>query len=355
MSAATFAIGVRGRYRPAVYASEKKCKRKYILYGNPNKKYTFTPYTGYRWRVPEQWLTVSIGIQQKFLSVSACANIDDIINRVRTLCYAKLVYYTPSNEWSPPPKLLDPILRYSSTMRSEWKMILHMLLSLQRLTKALSILAYRFKVHKAKKRIINTLDVITMEIPVTPIYVIDMKQRCTYVYEASTLHKAMTRRLLTSDYMFVNPLEPKNLLSNEEFTLGQNIAVFTALKATGNISWALDRFRLARFNIHTFKLRNRQALKLEAISFHFHHQPECSRETVLDFFDAKSERENMDYLYVVWFKDNYAKEEHRDYIKKWITLTRQFYESTELNEPIKIEHIIRKSKGLLDELKQLID
>ena len=63
----------------------------------------------------------------------------------------------------------------------------------------------------------------------------------------------------------------------------------------------------------------------------------------------------MDYFYVVWFKDNFAKKEHREYTKKWITLTRQFYESTELNEPIKIEHIIRKCKALLDELKQLLN
>jgi hypothetical protein len=190
-----------------------------------------------------------------------------------------------------------------------------------------------------------------MEIPVKPIYVVDMKQKCTYVYEASTLEKSMTRRLLTSDYMFVNPQEPKNLLSNEPFRLGQSMAVFTALKAQGSISWVLDRYRLAKFSLPLFKTRNKQALKLEAISFHFRHQPECSRETVTDFFDSKCEKKNMGYTYVAWFKNHYAVHEYQDYINTWIFLARQYYEYIELNEPIKVEYNTRKCNVLLDELQ----
>ena len=348
-----FSMGIRTK---AKAKKDKKHARQYIHSSNePLVKYTFNPYTGYRLRLPEKWSTNAL--TKKFNSITGFSDIYESINIVKENAFKDPFLFSfkniPSN-FEVPPIVLDSMMRYKNNEQSEWKTILHILITLKSINKYLTKYANRYKVNKAKTHIINTVDVVTMEIPVKPIYVTDMIQKCTYVYEASTLYKAMTCRLLTSDYMFVNPMEPINLLSNEPFRLGQNIAVFNALKACGEISWVLDRFRLARFNMNTFKLKNKQALKLESISFHFLHQPECSKETVIDYFDLMCDKRNMEYSYVVWFKDNYKNKMHSAYIQKWITLTRKYYEFSELNEPIKLEYNARKCNILLDEIKNII-
>lgn len=350
MSSPAFSLGLRIKPR---YSPKKKSKNSFI-YGAPSVQYTFDAYTGFRWKLPEKWSLSSHSLQLKFDQICSSPDIYDMINRVKQHIFENPLSFlnlSPNPEFQTPPLLLDCMRRFTYREKSEWKTVLHICLSLKRISKYLSLFAYRFKVSKARNHVINTHDVVTMELPVKPIYVIDMKQKCTYVYEASTLEKSMTRRLLTSDYMFVNPQEPKNLLSNEPFRLGQTIAVFNALKSHGCVSWVLDRYRLARFILSVFKQRNKQALKLEAISFHFRHQSECSRETVIDFFESKCEKKHMEYVYTLWFKNNFAKEEHSDYIRKWIFLARQYYEYVELNEPIKIEYNTRKCNLLLDELQ----
>jgi len=350
MSSPAISLGLRIKPR---YTAKKKAKNSFI-YGAPSIPYAFDAYTGFRWKIPEKWSSSSSTLKLKFDKICSSPDMCDIINRVKEYIFddpLAFLHLSPNPEFSTPPLLLDCMRRFTYREKSEWKTILHICLSLKRISKYLSLFAYRFKVNKARNHVINTHDVVTMELPVKPIYVVDMKQKCTYVYEASTLEKSMTRRLLTSDYMFVNPQEPKNLLSNEPFRLGQNIAVFNALKAQGYMTWVLDRYRLAKFNLAVFKHRNKQALKLEAISFHFRHQPDCSRETVLDFFEAKCQRKNMEYVYTLWFKNNFAKEKYHDYIHKWIFLARQYYEYIELNEPIKVEYNTIKCNMLLDELQ----
>jgi hypothetical protein len=352
----TFSIGIRRKTKKDT--KDKKHTRRYIHSpsNQPLVNYTFIPYTGKRWRLPEKWSTQDT-LTKKFNSVTGFSDIYEAINHVKENTCSEPFLFSFNDfptGFEAPPLILDSMIRYKNKEQTEWKTILYMLLSIKCISNMLTKYAIRFKVKKAKARIINTVDVVTMEIPVKPIYITDMIQKCTYVYEASTLFKAMTCRLLTSDYMFVNPMEPINLLSNEPFRLGQNIAVFNALKAHGEISWVLDRFRLAKFNINTFKLKNKQALKLESISFHFLHQPECSKETVIDYFDLMCDKRNMEYSYVVWFKDNYNNKKYSAYIQKWITLTRKYYEFSELNEPIKLEYNARKCNILLDEIKDII-
>ncbi len=317
--------------------------------------YIFYPYTGHRWKLPEIYNRLPISIKEKFVQVSSFSHIKQSITEIHNKLQKFSWEFTPTLEsWNMPDICKDSLMRARYIERSEWKVVLNIYLQIKMLVTQVSKLAKRFLIWKAKQNIINTEDPVTLEKPKKPIFVTDIAQKCTFLYEASTLRRAMSDKLITSDYMFPKPSFPVNILSNKEFSLGQIKYVYDQLKQHGEISWSLERFRASHFNLNRFKIRNKQALKLEAISFHFLKQQDSSKETVLDFFDLRAFMNHLDTSYLEWFTLNYMKEPYVSYTKKWIELARQYYDATELHEIIRIESIFLKTNLLLKELDNLI-
>lgn len=210
----------------------------------------------------------------------------------------------------------------------EWNKIRRLFLRLFKIKRMMQKICRLWLYRKSMKNIVNTEDVVTMEVPKKPVYVINIQRRCSYVYEASTLRKAINNRLLSCDYMFVTPLYPLNILSNEEFTYMQSVSIYNQLKAYGACSWALERFKVYGFNLKMFETKCSQQLKLSAIDNHFYSDNELLFETVYDYFTLMADFINMDEFYITEFKYDFLNSTRRsDYVKSWIKLTRRKYVS----------------------------
>ena len=198
----------------------------------------------------------------------------------------------------------------------------------------------RFIRHWRLKRCIrnvkNTEDIATMEVPTQPVYIIDYSNRCSYVFQALTIKKAMERRLLQSEWMFVDAADPVNPYTNKILSPCQLFSIINQLEKYGHFSWILDRFRAMQFCITNFTVQYHQILKIEAIKNHFHFEKTIASETVIDFFTLYAE--DIDYpsdrksrlIRLIRFEPNHA------LTKQWYALAREYYISEQLNDPTRM-------------------
>jgi hypothetical protein len=230
----------------------------------------------------------------------------------------------------------------------EWNKVKRLFLKLFKIKHRMQIICRRWIYRKCMKNIINTEDVVTMEVPKKPVYVINIERRCSYVYEASTLRKSINNRLLSCDYMFATPLYPLNILSNEEFTYMQSVSIYNQLKDWGACSWALERFKVYGFNLKMFETKCSQQLKLSAIDNHFYSDNDLLFETVYDYFTLMADFINIDEFYIAAFKSDFFNTNRRSsYIKAWISLTRRKYISQVTCDINEIQAVGEESGKLL--------
>ena len=229
----------------------------------------------------------------------------------------------------------------------EWNKIKRLFLRLFKIKRMVQTICRRWLYRKCMKNVMNTEDVVTMEVPKNPVYVMNFERRCSYVYDASTLRKAINHRLLSCDYMFATPLYPLNILSNEEFTYMQSVSIYNQLKAYGACSWAFERFKVYGFDLKMFETKCSQQLKLSAIDNHFYSDNDLLFETVYDYFTVMADLINIEEYYIAEFKNDFLNTTRRShYVKAWIKLTRRKYVSEvtcDLNEI----HAIGEDSGKL--------
>jgi hypothetical protein len=182
------------------------------------------------------------------------------------------------------------------------------------------------------KKQINTEDIVTMEVPKKPVYVINYTERCTYVYEAETMRRSINTKLLMSDWMFETPQYPVNPLSNEPFTTGQLLSIYNQMKEYGSFSWIFDRFKACTFNLKLFKLRFKQQLKIEAIESHFKNEHVNSKETIFDFFETNAIIQGISDNNIEKFKTFYTLYPNSINNIKLKPLVMRYYIAVELND-----------------------
>ena len=122
--------------------------------------------------------------------------------------------------------------------------------------------------HMRAKRLssANSTDLLTMEIPKKPVYIVDWPARKSYVFEAQTLMKDITLRITNHDGFFEDSQPPRNPFTNTPLTQSQMISVWNSISHAGIIvSSAFSLFRKARYCIKIFNLENSVFLKLNAL------------------------------------------------------------------------------------------
>ena len=245
------------------------------------------------------------------------------------------------------PEILQYMQQSYKKDEYEWNKIKRLFLRLFKIKRMVQTICRRWLYRKCMKNVMNTEDVVTMEVPKNPVYVMNFERRCSYVYDASTLRKAINHRLLSCDYMFATPLYPLNILSNEEFTYMQSVSIYNQLKAYGACSWALERFKVYGFDLKMFQTKCSQQLKLAAIDNHFYSDNDLLFETVYDYFTVMADFINIEEYYIAEFKNDFLNTTRRShYVKAWIKLTRRKYVSEvtcDLNEI----HAIGEDSGKL--------
>ena len=121
----------------------------------------------------------------------------------------------------------------------------------QRIRNAFQALARRWL--RAKLTTKNTEDLMTGEPAVNPITLIDWPTRSMYVFEARTIMRDMTSRLLISiATFFPSPKAPRNPYTNEILTEAQFYSIVRQLRKAGETHWALEALYSAKYNMKEF-------------------------------------------------------------------------------------------------------
>jgi hypothetical protein len=279
-----FSIGV---YKPSsvVYKKKKNKLKRNINSRSKAFKYTipFEIYEGPRWKIPS-CLQLPQSIHLKFSSLETNYDFNDIKRLIHKNIKSLTIHFPNIlNQWVPPPQISNSIKLHIAREENEWNRIRILYSRLFRFKKFISKIIFKRNVKKCLLNCKNTEDPVSLEIPKKPVTIIDFKQGLSFVYDARSLRKTIENRLLYSDYMFPEPREPVNMLTNKEFTLGQYYSIVSQFKKYGETSWILDSLKAVHFNLQLFSIYNKQKLKLEAINSFFKCTSYVIRDIVLDY------------------------------------------------------------------------
>jgi hypothetical protein len=351
----TFHIGIaskKSKRSKKVKANKKILYPTHPVYNTYTKPITFNFNNTFKWYIPSGF-NVSKSVQLKFDRLSSCSIVSFTKELRQEIYNSSLQGFSTLDTWKPPPQIKSYLQSIKDKEKNEWVKVKFIYIKIFKLVRSMKILIRNRKIYKTIHNVLNTNDPATLEKPVKPIYVYNFNKTCTYVYEASTLLKEINSRLLTSDYMFIDPQQPRNILSNQPFTMSQYISIIMQLKAYGIFSWILDRFKASGFNIDKFKIRYRQQLKLSAIDAFFNNHEFC-RETVEDYFIINANVCDVPDMYIIKFKNTLYYNHNLQYIKKWTSLTKRYYIAKELNDLNEIKLIENLGDDLISKIHILL-
>jgi len=174
----------------------------------------------------------------------------------------------------------------------------------------------------------NKEDIYTMEVPKNPVYIVDWASKQKYSFEAQTLMKDITCRLMTHDGLFENPQAPRNPYTNIPFTQSQMISIWNSIFSSGiYTSSAFALFRKSKFCLRRFTLENTTLLKLNALSKTMKDPALYDYvDRMIDFIRYAYDEESVDfrvnmYSYILI---NYPQ---HPLLKRWAALCYKFYEA----------------------------
>lgn len=110
------------------------------------------------------------------------------------------------------------------------------------------------KAIRSKLAMKNTEDLMTGDVPVSPVRLVDWSTRSIYTFEARTIARDIITRLTMSHCDFFPwPKEPRNPYTNEALTEGQFYSVTRQLRACGETHWTIEALYSAKYNIEEFE------------------------------------------------------------------------------------------------------
>lgn len=119
---------------------------------------------------------------------------------------------------------------------------------------------------KRKFETVNDIDLVTQEVPVKPVLIYNWEQKKIHIFEASTLLKDSTIRLLNHDNLFLNAQMPRNPFTNKNLSYGNLITVHMQLLKAGHTNWIWEAFAKSGFQLHTFLRQFEVPLKLHCLN-----------------------------------------------------------------------------------------
>lgn len=173
---------------------------------------------------------------------------------------------------------------------------------------------------------VNSEDIVTMEVPTEPIYIIDWKLRQKYVYEKNTLLQDITTKLFHHDGFFDRSIHPRNLLSNLPLTTSQMISVWNQLQPIPQKYLIVSLFQVYGFNMFYFKTDQKILLRLHALNKTMHQNCFFAKERLLDFIELAYQLEHVLCLYHKYSKLLNEQPEHL-HLQRWRALCIRYYEA----------------------------
>jgi hypothetical protein len=161
----------------------------------------------------------------------------------------------------------------------------------QRIRYYLKIFLNRIRLRKLK--VANDVDPATFDTPKKVIEVVDWTQKKIYKFEATSLLADIRTRLQHHDYLFPDPLPPRNMVTNLPFTLFQTITVYEQLLKWGYMHWTIESLRYAEYNIDKYALLNNKQLCLKALYQSVFASND--KEILLDFIELQHQYHGYSY------------------------------------------------------------
>jgi len=174
----------------------------------------------------------------------------------------------------------------------------------------------------------NTEDIFTTEVPKLPVFIVDWASGQRYTFEAQTLMRDLTCRLMNHDGLFENPQIPRNPFTNQPLTQSQIISLWNSIFSAGiYTSSAFALFRKARYHLPRFLLENSTYLKLNALSKTMKDPSSYDyRDRMGDFISFAYDQESLEcrinaYIYAI---HHYPK---HPLLKRWADTCYKYYEA----------------------------
>jgi hypothetical protein len=215
----------------------------------------------------------------------------------------------------------------------------------------------------SRLRVLNTVDCITLEPIKKPIQIVDWisEKKTIVLFEAQTLLKDITERLMFHDGFFEDPQLPRNPMTNLPLTQAQMLSVWDQISRAGiPVSSAFVLFRKARWNLDTYLVENETFLKLHAFRATMKDIGHIdTQDRMLDFIQYCYELESVDCS-IPAFKYALAYFPEHKTIREWQSLCKEFYEAHILytRQPQKLEEhknrVLDKTDALLDKQGELM-
>jgi len=187
------------------------------------------------------------------------------------------------------------------------------------------------RIRLSKFRFANGVDPVTFDVPKNVIQVKDWTQKRIYQFEAATLLGDIRTRLQHHDYLFPEPLFPRNLITNLPFTLFQTISIYQQMLRFGQMHWTLESLRHSEYNLTKFALLNHKQLYLKALYSSVY--SENDKDLLLDFIELQHSYHGYPFdnnLYT-WAVSSKAAE-HSKRIESWKRYCYEYHEVTALYE-----------------------
>jgi hypothetical protein len=174
----------------------------------------------------------------------------------------------------------------------------------------------------------NEHDLVTGEVPKHPVQIVSWAEKRVYTFEAYTLMKDITERILHHDGLFEDPQVPRNPFTNLPLTQAQTISVWNSVsRASIPVSSTFTLFRNSRFNMERFIQENLLFLKLNSLRKTFKEARSYDyKERMLDFIQYCYTVETIDCS-IQAFRYAMINYPNHHLIKKWSGLCLRFYET----------------------------
>jgi len=115
----------------------------------------------------------------------------------------------------------------------------------------------------------NEEDLLTGESPKKLVSVYDWPGRSLYRFEASTILRDMTSRLMNHSYLFPTFQLPRNPYTNVDLNVMQFFSVMKQLRSHGQTNWKLEALLELQYSMSQFKEKFGESVKREIIDRQF--------------------------------------------------------------------------------------
>lgn len=209
-------------------------------------------------------------------------------------------------------------------------------------------LAWKLK----KLQLVNDTDVITLEPPKNPVYIMDFHANKKYQVNAKSFILDTVNRFLLHYDFFPEPKSPRNLLTNEDLTWGQVWSISQQLKKSGSSHWCWEGYAFHKFQMPDFVSHFEIPLKLEMVNRCFLESTTDSQWYISDFIS-----QNVTELQAKWLKWGVYHLHNDPYIQEWKELCFRFWklavrkgEQEAEEDPIivaEVRRLIQNRSGIL--------